>query len=255
MVIGAGSIAEGWGIGKAIAVAYARAGASVAVGDISLAAAEETASIIEKEGAIAVPIQVDTCDQDSVTQAVDRLLADWERVDILHNNVGIGKPGRPEDTTVADWHRIIDANVISLHIATQAVAPHMKEHRSGVILTTSSIAGLRHFGLSHLPYGVTKAAANHFTRLMAVEYAPFGIRVNAIVAGLIDTPRIHKNLPSRYGGGEEMIERRNRQVPLGAMGSAWDIAHAATFLASDHARYITGAELVIDGGLTATTRC
>ena len=89
---------------------------------------------------------------------------------------------------------------------------------------------------------------------MAVEYAPYGVRANVIVAGLVNTPRIHVNLASEYASTDEMIEQRNRQVPLGFMGDAWDVAHAAVFLASDQARYITGAELVVDGGLTATMR-
>lgn len=254
VVIGAGSTGTGWGIGQAIAVAYARSGAAVAIADLDRDALESTVAIIRREGGIAMPFQVDATDASGVEAMTDRTISECGRVDILHNNVGIGKAVDAAETTADDWRRIADANVVSLHIAAQAVVPHMKAQDGGVILTTSSIAGLRHIGFSHLPYGVTKAAANQFARLMAVEYAPFGIRSNAIVVGLVDTPRIHVNLTSAYGDIESMIAKRNRQVPLGFMGDAWDVAHAAVFLASDQARYITGAELVIDGGLTATTR-
>ena len=110
-------------------------------------------------------------------------------------------------------------------------------------------------GLPHLAYGVTKAAANHFSKLLAVEYAQFGIRSNSIVVGMVDTPRIRKTILGAYGGNEEeMIKKRNTQIPLGFMGDAWDVANAALFLASDRARFISGTELVLDGALTATVR-
>ncbi len=255
VVIGGGSVAPGWGIGKAIAVAYAREGARVAVADVTPSAAEETADLIAQEGGNAIAVAADAADEAAIQALIDRSIAKFGRIDVLHNNVGIGKAGDPEATTVEDWRRIADANIAALHISALAALPHMKAQRSGVILTTSTIAALRHIGYSHMPYGVTKAAAVQFSRLMAVEYAGFGIRANTIVVGVMDTPRVRVTLTGAYGGDEEaMLARRNRQPPLGTMGDAWDVANAAVFLASDKARYITGTELVVDGGLTATTR-
>ncbi|MCB9946651.1 MAG: SDR family oxidoreductase [Rhodospirillaceae bacterium] len=255
VVIGGGSIAPGWGIGKAIAVSYARQGAKVAVADANLAAAQETADLVSAEGAGAIAVGADCTDEAAIRALIDRTMAQFGRIDVLHNNVGIGKAGDPEATTPDDWRRIADANITALHISALAALPHMKAQRSGVILTTSTIAAIRHIGYSHLPYGVTKAAAIQFSRLMAIEYASYGIRANTIVVGIMDTPRVRVTLTGAYGGDEEaMLARRHRQPPLGTMGNAWDIANAAVFLASDKARYITGTELVVDGGLTATTR-
>jgi len=255
MVVGGGSIAPGWGIGKAICVAYARAGAKVLVCDRSLPAATETAEIVRGEGGSALPLEVDAVDPDSVQAAVDAAAREFGGLDVLHNNVGIGKAGESSKTSPQEWRAIADANLLALHISAQCAIPAMKKRGGGVILTTSSITSKRFIGLPHLAYSVTKAAANHFSRCLAVEYAADGIRSNALVAGLIDTPRIRVTLQKTYGLDEEaMVERRNRQVPLGFMGDGWDIANAAVFLASDKARYITGTELLIDGGLSVAAR-
>jgi NAD(P)-dependent dehydrogenase (short-subunit alcohol dehydrogenase family) len=255
MVIGGGSIAPGWGIGKAICVAYARAGAKVLVCDRDLKAAEETAAIIKNEGHVARAFGVNATDTAGIAAAVQTAVEEFGSLDVLHNNVGFGKAGDSTQTSAEEWRAIADANLLSVHIATQAAIPVLKAQGGGVILTTSSVGSLRYLGFPHLAYNVTKAAANHFSRLIAVEYAPFGIRANTLVVGLMDTPRIRVTLKKTYGTSEdEMIQQRNAQVPLGFMGNGWDVAHAAVFLASDKARYISGAELVIDGALTATTR-
>jgi NAD(P)-dependent dehydrogenase (short-subunit alcohol dehydrogenase family) len=255
LIIGGGSIAPGWGIGKAIAVAYGRAGGRVVVTDINPDSAAETAEIIRKEEGQAVSCALNATDPDSVGSAVALAIETYGSLDVLHNNVGIGKAGDPAETSVEDWRRISDANLLAVHVATQAVVPQMKKQRAGVLLTTSTIGSIRHIGTPHFAYGATKAAANQYSRLAAVEYAPYGIRANAIIVGMLNTPRIRVTMMAAYGGDEQaMIEKRNKQVPLGFMGDAWDVAHAATFLASDRARYISGTELVIDGALTATMR-
>ena len=255
IVVGGGSIAPGWGIGKALAVAYARAGARVLVTDVSSKAAAETAAIITGEGNTAISRVMDATDPASVEAGMQHCLETFGRIDVLHNNVGIGKSGPSQNTTVDDWRRIADANLLALHIACQAAVPHMIARGSGVVLATSSIASLRYIGSPHLAYGVTKAGANHFMRLMAAEHAASGIRFNSIVVGLVDTPRIRHTMMGSYGGNEEeMIRKRNAQVPMGFMGDAWDVANAAVFLASDRARYITGTELILDGGLSTTMR-
>jgi NAD(P)-dependent dehydrogenase (short-subunit alcohol dehydrogenase family) len=255
LVLGAGALSKGWAIGQAIAIAYARAGARVMVGDQNLEAANATVRFIQSQGAQAQACEVDVTSEVSVQNAVSNTVSAFGALHVLHNNVGIGKSGDSAQTTALEWQRISDANLLALHLASQAAIPCMRKAGGGVILCTSSIASHRYVGIPHLAYGVTKAATNQFCKMMAVEYAPDNIRVNALVVGLVDTPRIRNTLMGTYGQDEEaMVRRRNAQIPLGEMGDAWDVANAAVFLASDRARFISGIELVIDGGMSATVR-
>ena len=256
IVLGGGSIGPGWGIGKAISVAFARAGARVAVADRERDGAEDTVARIRQEGAQGDAFAVDVTDDGALVRFIREVAERHGRIDVLHCNVGLGKAGPSSETSPAEWRRIADANLTSLHVAASEVAPVMKASGGGVVLTTSSIAGIRDVGYPHLAYGATKAAAIHFIRLFAHEHAKDGIRANSIVAGLIDTPRIERTLSSAYGDRtlDQMKTARASQCPLGRMGTAFDIAEAAVFLASARASYITGTELVVDGGLSVTVR-
>jgi len=256
VVTGAGSIAPGWGIGKACAASFAREGASVVCADVNREAAEETASIVTGEGGVAIAATVDVGDPESVTALERAAMAAFGRVDVVHSNVGIGKVGGPLEVDLADWDRIHRTNVTALLLAAKAFLPGMRERRSGVFLTTSSVAALRYVGFPHLAYSVTKAAAVHFTRLIAAQYAPEGIRAVTILPGLMDTPRIRQTVARAFPdmAFEDLRKQRDAQVPMGFMGDSWDIARAAVFLASDEARYITGTELVVDGGLSMTVQ-
>lgn len=254
LVIGGGSVGEGVGIGRAIACAYAREGATVAVADANIEAARETVRFIEDEGGIGVPIEMDVTRDTSVLDGINHAVAEIGPIEILHNNVGLGKSGPPLETTPEDWRRIQDANVTVLHISAQAVLPAMVEAGYGVLLVTGSIAGIGHVGYPHLAYSVTKAAALHFAKMMAVEYGPAGVRSNAIVAGLIDTPRIETTVKAAYEsqGIADWREARGRVVPLRRMGTAEEVADAAVFLCSDRASYINGVCLNVDGGLSVS---
>lgn len=254
VVTGAGSVAAGWGIGKATAVACARAGARLVAADIDADAARETAAIITGEGGEALSLQVDVGDPQSVAALAATAVERFGRVDVIHNNVGIGKVGGPLDVELEDWELIHRTNVTALLIAAKAFLPGMRERRGGVFLTTSSVAGQRYVGFPHLAYSVTKAAATHFTRMIAAQYAGDGIRAVTIVPGLMDTPRIRLTVARAFPDlpFEELRRKRDQQVPMGMMGDGWDVANAAVFLASDEARYITGTELVVDGGLSLT---
>ncbi len=272
VVLGGGSIGPGWGIGKAVSLLFAQAGATVVVADRDLASAQETCRLIAQEsdireggtregdarqaGTPAEAIALDVTDDAALAGALDAVIARHGRIDVLYFNVGIGKAGPSGETSPADWRRICDANLTALHLAAATVLPPMRARGRGVILATSSIAGLRDVGYPHLAYGTTKAAVIQYLRLLAVENAPYGIRANTLIPGLIDTPRIEKTVAGAYGAADldRMKALRAGQCPLGRMGTAFDVAEAALFLASDRAAYITGTELLVDGGLAATTR-
>lgn len=253
LIAGAGSSGPGWSIGKACSVAFARRGYHVVAVDSVLAAAEETAGIIRSEGGTCDPMPCDVADEAAVAALGDAVLQAHGGIDVLFDNVGIGKVAGPLEVDPQEWDRIQAVNVKSLLYLSRAFLPSMVEARRGVILATSSIAGQRWLGFPHLAYAVSKAALIHFMKYLALQYAPHGIRAVTLVPGLMDTPRIAKTVAASYDARDldEMRRQRDAQVPLGHMGNAWDVAHAAVFLASDEARYITATELVIDGGITA----
>lgn len=252
-VAGGGSAGPGWSIGRAACVTYARLGASVCVADKDAASAQETTALIHAEGGSALTLVGDVAVQDDVQRLFQEARAHFGgAIDVLHHNVGIGKTGGPLDTSAEDFDRIHSVNVRSLLMATQEVLPGMLERGRGSIVAISSVAGMRYVGYPHLAYSVTKAAVTQFTRMVAQQYAGQGVRANTVVPGLIDTPRIANTVAKMFSETslDDALAARARQVPMGRMGSAWDVAHACAFLASDAAAYITGTELVVDGGIT-----
>lgn len=253
LILGAGSSAPGMSIGKACSLAMARAGANVAALDASYTAACETVLAINDQGNQARAYQADVANMSQMQMAIDEVMRDWGRIDVLQINAGIGQVGGPEETSLEDWQRIQQVNLESILIASKLVCPLMVKQGSGCLIGVSSVAGMRYLGYPHLAYSVTKAGVIHFMRMLAQQYAGQGIRANTIVPGLIDTPRIQKNVSKVFDAGGDMDktrDARDRQVPMGRMGSPWEVASVATFLASDAASYITGTEIVVDGGLT-----
>jgi NAD(P)-dependent dehydrogenase (short-subunit alcohol dehydrogenase family) len=248
VVFGAGSSGEGWGNGKATAVAFAREGARIACIDISLAAAEETAAIIQNEGGIATALSADVTKQETIDAAVAATMTRFGRIDILHNNVGVTHMGGPVELSEADFQAAIDLNLGPVFRCSKAVIPQMLKGGGGAIINISSLAAIRWVGYPYFAYYATKAAVNQATVAIALQYARQNIRANAIIPGLIDTPMIYKQISGQYGSVEEMVAARDALVPTGKMGTAWDIAHAAVFLASDEAKFITGVCLPVDGG-------
>jgi len=250
---GAGSSAPGWSIGKASCVVLARLGARIVAVDRSLDAAEDAAQAVRKAGGTALPLQADVSDASAMAAAVAQATRKYGGIDVYIANAGIGKMGGVAETDPTDLHHIHRVNVQSLLIGSKLIIPAMLKRGGGSIVTVSSIAGIRYVGYPHLAYSVTKAAVIHFTRMLAQEYAEQGIRANTVVPGLIDTPRIQANVARAYSesaSADAMRAARNQQVPMRRMGSAWEVANAIAFLASDGASYITGTELVVDGGIT-----
>lgn len=251
LVAGGGSSGPGWSIGKASCATLARHGAIVCVLDASLEAARDALAAVQALGGQGLALQADVADPAAMQQAVQAVMAGYGRLDILQANAGIGKVGGPEDIDMVDWERIQKVNVDSLLIASRLVLPIMCRQGGGAIVTVSSVAGLRYLGYPHLAYNVTKAAVIHFARMIAQQYAGQGIRANTVVPGLIDTPRVRNTVARMFSADdfEQARAARDRQVPMGRMGTPWEVANAVAFLASDEAAYITGTELVVDGGL------
>ena len=254
MVVGAGSIGPGWGNGKATAVTFAREGAQVFCVDRNSAAAQETVDIIAAEGGKATAFTADVSRAAEVEAMVAACLKTYGRIDVLDNNVGIAEMGSVVDVPEASWDHVFNVNLKSAYLAMKHVIPVMEKQGGGSIINISSIASIRHLGISYVSYGTSKAAMNMMTKTTAVEFAAKHIRVNAILPGLMKTPMVEHSagLASSYAAGdvEAMWRARDAQVPMGHMGDAWDVANAALFLASDESKYVTGLELIVDGGIT-----
>ncbi len=253
IVTGAGSIGPGMGNGKAASILYAREGARVFLADRSLEAADETRRLVMAEGGTAAACRCDVTSSAECRAMVEGCLAFFGRVDVLHNNVGIMVPGGVVDLAEEDWDRVMAVNVKSMFLTCKHVLPHMERQGGGAIVNIASMNAIRSLtGVIATAYAASKAAVIALTREIAIEYAAKGIRANVVLPGLMDTPMVTAQLTTAYGGEVEgMQRRRDRLCPTGKQGDAWDTAHAALFLASEEAKYITGATLLVDGGLTA----
>jgi NAD(P)-dependent dehydrogenase (short-subunit alcohol dehydrogenase family) len=208
--------------------------------------------IIKGEGGEAVAFADDASLSSDVKGMVQACLGKWGRIDVLDNNVGISRDGGPVELEEKDWDLVFDVNVKSFFLTCKHVLPVMEAQRKGAIINVSSIASLRApRGIRYIAYNASKGAVNSFTQAVALMYAEKGIRCNAILPGLMHTPMIDI-LKNQYAAGDydKMIAIRDRASPTGKMGTAWDTANAALFLASDEAAYVNGHLLIVDGGIT-----
>jgi NAD(P)-dependent dehydrogenase (short-subunit alcohol dehydrogenase family) len=225
IVFGAGSIGPPWGNGEATAALFATNGANVICVDINWAAAEETTDIITCEGGRASAYACDVTDSAAVSDLVASVVREHgRRIDVLHNNVGYATMGGPIKLDEAAWQRTFDLNVKSCFITCKQVLPHMLERKSGAIVNVSSIAAIRYTGYPYAAYYPAKAAVNNFTMGLALQYARDGIRVNAIMPGLMNTPLISQQISGQYADADAMVAARDAACPTGKMGTAWDIA-------------------------------
>ena len=197
----------------------------------------------------------DVTDAKAVASMVDACLAAYGRIDVLVNNVGGSAAGGPVELTLAGWESQIDYNLTSVFLACKYVLPVMVRQNGGVIVNTSSSSGIRFTGSPQVGYAASKAGVIQFSRVVAVQYAKHGIRVNTVIPGQMNTPMVEARLAKQRAGGdvEALLKQRVSRIPLGFMGDGRDTAYAALFLASDEARFVTGTEIVVDGGMTA--RC
>jgi NAD(P)-dependent dehydrogenase (short-subunit alcohol dehydrogenase family) len=255
IVTGAGCIGPGWGNGRATTVLLAQAGATVLAVDKSRSALDET---LARAGDAAVRIVPHVCDATSaadVAQMVRACVERFGRVDILVNNVGGSAAGGPVELTEEAWDAQVDFNLKSAFLTCKHVLPVMEAQRKGAIVNIASTSGLRWSGSAQVAYAASKAGVIQFSRVVAVQYAKSGVRVNTVVPGQLHTPMVEARLARQRAGGnvEALLAQRLARIPLGFMGDGRDTANAVLFLASDEARFITGTEIVVDGGMTA--RC
>lgn len=255
MVTGAGCVGPGWGNGRAVAVRLAEEGAQVIALDRDPARLAET---IERAGSAGTAIHPKACDvtrSDAIASVVADALAAHGRIDVLVNNVGGSAAGGPVEMSEEAFDAQVAFNLKSVFLACKHVLPAMQRQQSGAIVNVSSTSGLRWTGAAQVAYAATKAGVIQLSRVVAVQHAKDGIRVNTVVPGQLHTPMVEARLAGQRAGGdvEALLRQRLSRIPLGFMGDGRDTAAAVLFLASDEARFITGTEVVVDGGMTV--RC
>ncbi|KMK65931.1 SDR family NAD(P)-dependent oxidoreductase [Puniceibacterium sp. IMCC21224] len=255
IVTGAGCVGPGWGNGRAACVRFAEEGARIFAVDLRSDPMQETLERTRAAGGEIEPHLCDVTNRKSVEAMVAACLDRFGQVDILVNNVGGSAKGGPADMDEETWDRQVDFNLKSVYLTCRSVLPHMAARGSGSIVNTSSTSGMRWTGAAQSAYAATKAGVIQFGRVVAVEYAPKGVRVNTVVPGQLHTPMVEMRLAGQRAGGDvvTLLDSRVKRIPLGFMGDGRDTANAALFLASEEARFITGTEIVVDGGMTA--RC
>jgi NAD(P)-dependent dehydrogenase (short-subunit alcohol dehydrogenase family) len=249
VVFGAGSSGQALSNGEAAALAYARAGAVVACVDRVSDQAERVAEEIRDAGGCALALTADVTREADVEAGIARVVAELGIPDVLHNNVGVSIVGEITDLDLDAWNRGLALNVTSAYLTCRHVIPHMKAAGRGAIVNVSSLAAIRHTGYIYPVYSAAKAAVNQLTVSLALTCARDGLRVNAVMPGMIDTPMVSQQVTADPAA----LAARHEASPTGRMGHPNDIANAAVFLASDRAAYINGVCLPVDGGLSA--RC
>jgi NAD(P)-dependent dehydrogenase (short-subunit alcohol dehydrogenase family) len=252
VVVGAGQTpGQTIGNGRATALLFAREGARVLCVDRDLASARETAAMIGKEGGQAFAFQADIVREGDCEALVAEAASRLGRLDILHNNVGIGSgDSSVQRLEEAAWERIMAVNLKGMWLTIKHALPVMKAQGGGAIVNISSLAAIAPANI--IAYEISKAGVNKLTTSTAALNARHGIRCNAIMPGLMDTPMAIENIARARGEDVETLRAaRNARVPLGGkMGTGWDVAYAALFLASDEAKFITGVVLPVDGGMS-----
>ncbi len=252
VVIGAGQTpGDTIGNGRATAIRFAQEGATVACVDMNRASAEETLAMIESEGGRGIVVGADVTRESACQAVIGECESELGQIDILHNNIGIGRGDRGVTSmTESAWEDIFNTNVKAVMFLCKHALPGMRERGGGVITNISSVAAICAVGL--VAYKSSKAALNAYTHALATANARYGIRANVIMPGLMETPMAIEGNVAAGANREKLIAQRNARVPLGGrMGTAWDVANAALFLASDEAGFITGVNLPVDGGQSA----
>lgn len=255
LITGAGSVGPGWGNGRAAAALFAQEGARVVACDLYLDAMAETEMHLQASGQDYMLARCDVTRADDISTLVAAAMERFGQIDILVNNVGGSAKGGAVELAEEDWLKQLNYNLTSVFLTCKHVLPVMKQQQAGSIVNTASTSGIRWTGAAQVGYAAAKAGVIQFSRVTAVEYAPWNVRVNTIVPGQMHTPMVEARLAHQREGGDvdALLAKRQSRIPLPFMGDGRDTAQAALFLASDEARFVTGTELRVDGGMSA--RC
>src|SRR5215213_5802017 len=255
LVTGAGCIGPGWGNGRATAVLFAREGAKVFAVDKNGESMKETLDRVAEFGGTIKPHECDVTQSTAVKAMIDACLAAFGRIDVLVNNVGGSAAGGPVELSEEAWDGQMNYNLKSVFLTCKHVLPVMERQGGGAIVNLASTSGIRWTGAAQVAYAASKAGVIQLSRVVAVQHAAKGIRVNTVVPGQMHTPMVEARLAGQRAGGDvdALVKQRLARIPLGFAGDGRDTANAVLFLASDEARFITGTELVVDGGMSV--RC
>ena len=243
IITGAGS-----GIGKASALRFGTEGGSIVVADVDGASAESTVAEIRAAGGTAMACLTDVADPEAAKRLADETAARFGRIDVLFDNAGISGVGTVHDTPVELWDRVMHVNVRGVFLVSKYVVPYMLKRRSGSIINMSST--IADIGLAdRASYAASKGAVLALTRAMQVDYAPYGIRVNALLPGTIHTPFVEKYLRESYPNPEDGLKAIRKRQLTAELGKPDDVASAALFLASDESSFVMGSAFFVDGGV------
>jgi NAD(P)-dependent dehydrogenase (short-subunit alcohol dehydrogenase family) len=255
LIVGAGCVGPGWGNGRATAAIFAREGAVICAADLNAASMEETIERVRAHGAAMTTHVCDATNATAVAALVATCVREHGRIDILINNVGGSAAGGVVALSEDGFERQLASNLKTVFLTMKHVVPVMAEAGGGAIVNLASTSGLRWTGAAQVGYAAAKAGVIQLSRVSAVEFAPKKIRVNTVVPGQLHTPMVEARLAGQRSGGDVavLLKTRLARIPLGFMGDGRDTAHAALFLASDEARFVTGTEIIVDGGMTV--RC
>ncbi|MFT4009648.1 MAG: SDR family NAD(P)-dependent oxidoreductase [Nocardioidaceae bacterium] len=255
VITGAGSVGPGWGNGRAIGIYFAREDASVLLVDRDPESLAVTAQQIREEGGTVETVIADVTDPEQVEGYAQACVDRFASLDVMVNNVGGSRAGGVAELSLDDWNAQLEFNLTSVFLGCKAAVPRMKAAGGGSIVNISSASGLRYTGAAQVGYASAKAAIIQLSRVTAVQHAADQIRVNTVIPGQLHTPMVEVRLAGQRAGGdvEKLLEQRQSRIPIGFMGDGRDTANAALFFASDESRFVTGAEIVVDGGMTV--RC
>ena len=253
LITGAGSVGPGWGNGRAMAVRFAEEGAKIFAIDREPDRMKETVARVEAAGGKIATHVGDVTDGQQVAAFVKACVDKFGRIDVLANNVGGSAAGGPVEMSEVVWDAQVDSNLKSVFLTCKHVLPIMETQGGGAIVNIASASGIRWTGSAQVAYAATKAGVIQLGRVVAIQYAGKGIRVNTVIPGQLHTPMVEYRLAGQRTGGDvdEVLRQRQARIPMPFMGDGMDTANAALFLASDEARFITGTEIVVDGGMTA----